>query len=323
MNITDIDDKIILASRQQHLLRQFMAEHETVDTKLLEETKSAFQAYVKKNLSQLPADINPTAFIEEADRIYGHVLKGQALAKDGSAPGDNEAKVKMHLKTASSAAEALCNKAIDADALYAKSSGVLLPWIDSQLGHTVDSKDHSISATLTEKYEDRFFSDMRDLNVRSPDKITRVSEYMPEIIDFVKKIQENGFAYDNEGSVYYDIQAWEASGGIYGRLEPWSRNDKALQADGEGALSKDVNTSFKKSSGDFALWKASKPGEPAWDSPWGPGRPGWHIECSAMASSVLGQSMDFHSGGKLNVQVLYAVLPSALLYYLFPSSHIP
>lgn len=261
-NITDIDDKIILASRQQHLLRQFIAEHKTLDTTLLDETKSALQKYVQKNLSQLPADIDPTTFIQDADAEYGHVLKGQALARDGSAPGDKEAKVKMHLKTASSAAEALSDKDIEIDAFYTKASGVLLPYIDSKLGHTIDSKDHSILTTLTKNYEDRFFSDMRDLNVRAPDTITRVTEYMQEIVDFVKQIEDNGFAYHHEGSVYYDIQAWESSGGVYARLEPWNRNDKALQEDGEGALSKDVNASFKRSSADFALWKASKPGEP-------------------------------------------------------------
>ncbi|KAF1345965.1 tRNA synthetases class I (C) catalytic domain-containing protein [Delphinella strobiligena] len=297
MNITDVDDKIILAARQQHLLRQFIQDHKTLDTKVLDETKLAFQQYVQNNLSQLPENIEPTAFANEADKEYGHVLKGQALAKDGSAPGDKEAKIKMHLKTAASAAEALSDVNAEIDTFYAKASGVLLPYIDSQLGHTIDSKDHSIFTTLTKNYEDRFFHDMRSLNVRAPDTITRVTEYGQQIVDFVKQIQDNGFAYDHDGSVYYDTQAWEASGGVYARLEPWNRNDKDLLADGEGSLSKDVKGSFKRSPADFALWKASKPGEPAWDSPWGPGRPGWHIECSAMASNVLGQQFDIHSGG--------------------------
>ena len=297
MNITDVDDKIILASRQQYLLRQFVKEHPALDTDLLDQTKLAFQQYVSKNLSQIPAHVEPSAFAHEVDSEYGHVLKGQALAKDASAPGDKEAKIKMHLKTATSAAEALSNVQIDIDAFYARASGVLLPYVDSKLGHTIDSKDHDIFTTLTKKYEDRFFEDMRALNVRAPDTITRVTEYGQQIVDFVKQIQDNGFAYDHEGSVYYDTQAWEASGGVYARLEPWNRNDKELQADGEGALSKDSKTSFKRSPADFALWKASKPGEPAWDSPWGPGRPGWHIECSAMASDVLGQQFDIHSGG--------------------------
>ncbi|GAB7347056.1 hypothetical protein MBLNU459_g3195t1 [Dothideomycetes sp. NU459] len=297
MNITDVDDKIILAARQQHLLRQFIADHPALDASVLDTSKAAFQLYVRKNLSQLPADVEPTAFEAAAEKEYGHVLKGAALANDGSSPGDKEAKIKMHLKTAASAADALSDPAADSDAFYAKAAGVLLTYLDAQHGSSIDASDHSIFTALTKNYEDRFFSDMNALNVRTPDKITRVTEYGPQIVDFVKQIQDNGFAYEHEGSVYYDTGAWEASGGVYARLEPWNRNDKDLQADGEGALSKDTKTTFKRSSADFALWKASKPGEPSWPSPWGPGRPGWHIECSAMASDVLGKQFDIHSGG--------------------------
>jgi cysteinyl-tRNA synthetase len=96
--------------------------------------------------------------------------------------------------------------------------------------------------------------------------------------------------------VYFDIENFEKTqGNHYARLEPWNRNDKDLQADGEGALTK--KSSEKRGDADFALWKSSKPGEPSWKSPWGQGRPGWHIECSAMASSVLGSRIDIHSGG--------------------------
>ena len=96
-------------------------------------------------------------------------------------------------------------------------------------------------------------------------------------------------------SVYFDIKAFEAANNSYARLEPWNRNDAELLADGEGALSKDATG--KRSAADFALWKASKAGEPSWTSPWGDGRPGWHIECSAMASEKLGKQFDIHSGG--------------------------
>lgn len=120
--------------------------------------------------------------------------------------------------------------------------------------------------------------------------------YGPQIVDFVKRIQDNGFAYEHESSVYYDIGAWEKAGGSYARLKPENRNDEELQADGEGSLSV-KKTGFKRSGADFALWKASRPGEPSWPSPWGEGRPGWHIECSAMASDVLGHHFDIHSGG--------------------------
>lgn len=296
MNITDVDDKIILAARQQHLLAQFLGKHKEVDEEVRKTTTEAFNAYVKKNLELLGEDITAESYVEASQKTYGHVLAGKSIANDATPPGDKEAKVKMHLKTASSAAEALLLSGNDLPPFAAKASGVLLPYIDSLYSTTVQGDDHAIFTKLTKEYEKRFFKDMKDLNVLYPDKLTRVTEYGPQIVDFVKQIQNNKFAYEVEGSVYYDTTAWESSGGHYARLEPWNRNDKDLQADGEGSLSA-KKTSFKKSSADFALWKASKPGEPSWDSPWGPGRPGWHIECSAMASDVLGKQFDIHSGG--------------------------
>lgn len=131
-----------------------------------------------------------------------------------------------------------------------------------------------------------------------PDVLTRVSEYVPQVVNFVEKIISNGFGYDSpDGSVYFDIDAFEKAGHFYAHLEPWNRNDKSLQADGGGALSK--VTTVKRNDSDFALWKASKPGEPSWPSPWSPGRPGWHVECSVMASDVIGKELDIHSGGEL------------------------
>lgn len=169
--------------------------------------------------------------------------------------------------------------------------------LDEQLGKTIRGDDYAVFTKLTKEYEHRFFQDMHDLNVLDPDEIVRVTEHGKEIAEFVKKIVDNKLGYrTSDGSVYFDIKAFEAAGFPYARLEPWNRNDKDLQADGEGALSQ-KDDSVKRSDADFALWKASKPGEPSWDSEWGPGRPGWHIECSAMASGKLGSQMDIHSGG--------------------------
>lgn len=136
---------------------------------------------------------------------------------------------------------------------------------------------------------------MASLNVELPDIMTRVSEYVPEIVDYIAKIISNGYAYDSNGSVYFDTEAYKAGGHCYGKLEPNSVNDTELAMEGEGALTA-VNTD-KKNSGDFALWKKSKEGEPCWESPWGEGRPGWHIECSVMAGDTLPCPMDIHSGG--------------------------
>jgi cysteinyl-tRNA synthetase len=108
-------------------------------------------------------------------------------------------------------------------------------------------------------------------------------------------VQKKFASTTSDGSVYFDIETFEAAGNTYTRLEPWNRNNQPLSADGEGALTKKV--AEKRSRADFALWKASQPGEPSWPSPWGRGRPGWHIECSAMASDMLGKQIDIHSGG--------------------------
>lgn len=302
MNITDVDDKIILAARQQHLLSQWLERHASVDQDVQNTTKRAFESYLEKHLPLISHMILPETFDEESARAYSHVMQGQSVNKDGSPPGDKEAKLKMHLNTARSAAEAFESLQLDEDNEVSiqdfglKSAGVLLPYIDAQQKHTVQGKDHEIFTKLTKRYEQRFFEDMKSLNVQYPDKLTRVTEYGPQIVDFVKQIQDNGYGYDHEGSVYYDTHAWESSGGVYARLQPWNRNDKELQADGEGSLSAKT-TSFKRSGADFALWKASKEGEPSWSSPWGEGRPGWHIECSAMASDILGKQFDMHSGG--------------------------
>jgi len=296
MNITDVDDKIILAARQQHLLAEWLAKHKEVDQDVKDTTNKALAAYLEKNLPLIPSETTPEAYTKEAERAYGHVLKGKSVANDSTPPGDKEAKVKMHLNTTRSAAEALQLEQKDLDVFGLKASGVLLPYIDSLYGSSVQGNDHEIFTKLTKKYEQRFFDDMKALNVQYPSKLTRVTEYGPQIVDFVKRIEDNGYAYEHEGSVYYDTGNWEKNGGVYARLEPWNRNDKELQADGEGSLST-KKTGFKRSGADFALWKGSKPGEPSWSSPWGEGRPGWHIECSAMASDVLGKTFDIHSGG--------------------------
>ncbi|KAL9105612.1 MAG: hypothetical protein Q9187_008679, partial [Circinaria calcarea] len=181
----------------------------------------------------------------------------------------------MHLKTVLSAADAigsLINTGTRPEDFYSRVEDILLPYLDSLHGTSIDADDHTIFTKLTQKFEQRFMEDVRSLNVLDPDEMTRVTEYGQQIVDFVDKIQRNGFAYiTSDGSVYFDIEAFEAAHNTYAKLEPWNRNDTELQADGEGALTK--KSSEKKSDADFALWKSSKPGEPSWPSPWGRGRP--------------------------------------------------
>ncbi|KAJ5518927.1 Cysteine-tRNA ligase [Penicillium expansum] len=305
MNITDVDDKIILRARQQHLFNEFVAVNPTITSEVLDTVKCAFVAYLKKNLPLLDSELPPSRYQDEVEKIYATILNGGALPGNEKA-GDDEAKVKMHIKTAASAAKVIAqaesrdgssaDPALFAESFYSSAQDLILPYLDALKGALVDANDHSIFTKLTKRYEDRFIKDMRDLNVLDPTELTRVTEYGDDIAAFVDRIVKNKFGYaTKDGSVYFDINAFEAAGHPYARLEPWSRSDNKLAAEGEGSLAS--KTTEKRGASDFALWKSSKPGEPAWSSTWGKGRPGWHIECSAMASARLGNQMDIHSGG--------------------------
>ena len=141
--------------------------------------------------------------------------------------------------------------------------------------------------------EEAFFTELDTLNVRRPDAVLRVTEVIPEIIKFIQEIIDNGFAYQGtDNSVYFDVDKYEADPRfVYAELERTSFNAAGAGpeagADPEG----------KRSRNDFALWKAAKEGEPYWESPWGRGRPGWHIECSTMSTLLYGTQFDIHCGG--------------------------
>lgn len=156
---------------------------------------------------------------------------------------------------------------------------------------------------LAAMYEKEFLEDMATLGVQLPDIMTRVSEYVPEIIAYVQKLIDRGIAYESNGSVYFNTDAYSKCGHTYGKLMPEQIGNSALLAEGEGSLT--VNDD-KKNAGDFVLWKKTKVHtdgvvEPHWESPWGNGRPGWHIECSAMSGSALRKFgdglLDIHAGG--------------------------
>lgn len=142
---------------------------------------------------------------------------------------------------------------------------------------------------LTERLIADMHKDFDALNMKRPDVEPRATEYITEIVELVERLIERGFAYvASNGDVMFEVKKFDE----YGRL---SRQDlDQLQAGSRVTLEE---TSVKRSGMDFVLWKMSKPGEPTWESPWGPGRPGWHIECSAMNSSILGNHFDIHGGG--------------------------
>jgi len=126
-------------------------------------------------------------------------------------------------------------------------------------------------------------------------KLLSNKQFYDDYAAFMKDIIDKGYAYASGGSVYFDTVKF-SSDKAYAKLAPWCAGNIKLASDGEGALAD--TTTEKKSPTDFALWKNSKPGEPSWKCPWGMGRPGWHIECSAMASDLLGANFDIHGGGE-------------------------
>ena len=139
---------------------------------------------------------------------------------------------------------------------------------------------------LAQKYIREFFVDADALNVLRADTHPKVSEHIEEIIDLIKKLEAQGNAYAVDGDVYFAVRSFPPYGKLSGRSLEDMQAGARVEVDPR-----------KKDPMDFALWKAAKPGEPSWDSPWGPGRPGWHIECSAMAEKYLGSGFDIHGGG--------------------------
>lgn len=150
------------------------------------------------------------------------------------------------------------------------------------------SMEEGTSASeVSEKYIKYFFEDISKLNILESVKRPKVTENMAEIIKIIQKLIDNGFAYEKDGDVYFEVKKYKD----YGKLS----NQKIEELELGARI--DVSE-IKKNPVDFALWKKKKDGEPFWESPWGQGRPGWHIECSAMAKKYLGDTFDIHGGGQ-------------------------
>lgn len=142
------------------------------------------------------------------------------------------------------------------------------------------------SFAVSEKYIEEYFKDADALGISRATVHPKVTDTIPEIIAFIEVLIRKGFAYESAGDVYFDTARFQS----YGKLSRQSIED--LDAGARVEVSE-----LKKNPVDFALWKAAKPGEPSWESPWGKGRPGWHIECSVMSTKFLGETIDIHAGG--------------------------
>ena len=147
-------------------------------------------------------------------------------------------------------------------------------------------EEHTTVEEIADRYIEEYFKDADSLGVMRADVHPRATRHIGEIIKIIQKLIANGYAYATEGDVYFDTVGYPG----YGKLSGQNLEDR------EAGARIEVDD-IKKNPMDFALWKAQKPGEPAWKSPWGMGRPGWHIECSAMSMKYLGETFDIHCGG--------------------------
>ncbi len=148
------------------------------------------------------------------------------------------------------------------------------------------NEENTTVKEVGDKYIKEYYEDADNLNIERATVNPRATEYITQIIDFVKGLIDKGYAYEVDGDVYFSTKKF----GDYGKLS--GQNIEDLQSGARISIDE-----RKKDPMDFAIWKAQKPGEPAWKSPWGMGRPGWHIECSCMAKNILGDTIDIHAGG--------------------------
>ena len=303
MNITDIDDKIIIRARRTELLRRFREKAaagaistEDVSERVLQAASQALAAETEK--------------IEKAKADYEAAVQAQQNSRDvadlETLMKEQELKLSQAQESLAKAKAALASlaqspKSVEPlEAVLESAKDSLAESLDAEEGHTFGGTDHAIFRDHATKFEGLFHEDMENLGVRPPTILTRVSEYVPQVVDYIAGIVKNGFAYESNGSVYFDTEAFIRAGHEYRKLKPMGKQQwEDIKAGAEGGQEENgAAPQEKKSAIDFALWKKSKKGEPVWESPWGPGRPGWHIECSAMAGDVLGDNLDIHAGGE-------------------------
>jgi len=158
--------------------------------------------------------------------------------------------------------------------------------IDDKIMHLAATRGEDIKQ-VAQRYTEYYAQDMAALNNLTPTLVPLATEHVPEMLDMIARLIDKGYAYNSDGHVLFSVQKMDGYGALSGRsLEHMLAGARVEVAD------------YKRYAGDFVLWKPSAEHEPGWPSPWGRGRPGWHIECSAMAEKHLGETVDIHGGGQ-------------------------
>jgi cysteinyl-tRNA synthetase len=218
MNITDIDDKIILNARKEYLVREYRKKH-LISSQFISDVKLGWEIFVQEKLQKFGYS-------------QGNWLEFVKKFESGEISAEEEPKLGLYVKTAQDCLEALAKiNEFSQDQVYAKCHDILASFLDSKLGDTVT--DPSIYKKFAQYWEQDYFKDMKALNVQEPDILTRVSEYVPEIVDYVQKIIDNGYAYEADGSVYFDTRKFHEDQ-VYAKLAPWNANNLKLVEEGEG-----------------------------------------------------------------------------------------
>uniref|UniRef100_A0A8C5DPC8 Cysteine--tRNA ligase, cytoplasmic n=1 Tax=Gouania willdenowi TaxID=441366 RepID=A0A8C5DPC8_GOUWI len=238
--------QIIKRARQNHLLDEYKAK-QPQPAQILQDVLSARVPF--QNSLKSTTDPDKKQMMERLDSVVSAALQPLQAAVTSGASDE--------------AIQPLAQVLLDS------SKDLLSDWLDKKFGSQVT--ENSIFSILPKYWEGEYHQDMQALNVLPPDVLTRVSEYVPEIVEFVSKIVSNGYGYESNGSVYFDTSKFDANPHhSYAKLVPEAVGDQKALQEGEGDLSISADRlSEKKSQNDFALWKTSKPGEPSWDSPWG------------------------------------------------------
>ena len=246
MNITDVDDKIILRARQNYLFEQYKLANLDNLQQIQSDIDIAFKANLSKREKAVSgAEAQVVKAVQKHKKDMQENLMGQRV------------KLENVQKAYKKYTAALKDDACDVSKILNIAKSALSEWLDAAKGDTVTAQ--AIFRRHAEYFEQEFFEDMRRLNIRDPDVLTRVTEYVPEIIEFVKKIIANGYAYESNGSVYFNSEQY-VKNHDFPKLDPKKMDNKLLMDEGEGSLVSKTIDAERKSHRDFALWKKSKTG---------------------------------------------------------------